>query len=213
MSKNNILSSSEQYVKKSNRRLLIFGIVALLAFFFGLLMLTSGGKKDVVDETPYVPDSSGPIVTPKMDDFRLGGASANRDITLTAYPENVSLPNVVLGSSAEGIVTLTATKGAIRIEDISLAETQVDGFVLDMGTCKVNEVLLPDESCNIKVLWAPVSILAYSNYINIRWRQDINSYPPPEQQVSRVLISGQSTDSKDCVICEDKYAESPCHLA
>ena len=207
MAKNTILSSSEQYVKKSNRRLLIVGIIALLAFLFGLLMLTSGRKEVQPEAVPVIPETVDPVIAPPVTGMELGNFGASV-ATLKVYPENVSLPNVVLGSSAEGIVTLTANGGPVRIEGIDLAENQADGFIVDMGTCQIGGVLMPDTSCNFKILWAPVSILAYSNYVNVRWRfDDPTAYPPPELQTARVNISGQSTDSKDCIICEDKYAE------
>ena len=204
---NKILSSSEQYVKKSNRRLLIFGIIALLAFLFGLLMLTSGGRKQEVEQKPIINTTQDPLIAPTNTGMDLTSAGDDSAL-LTAYPQDVSLTNVVLGSAAEAIVTLRAGNGPVRLESVDLAENQTDGFIIDYGTCVVGEVLAPSTSCNLKILWNPVSVRSYSNYLNIRWRlDDLTVYPPPEQKTTIVNITGQSTDSKDCIICETKEVD------
>ncbi len=204
MANNTVLSSSEQYVKKSNRRLLILGIVALLAFLFGLLMLTAGNDDVKPEETPIINTTQDELLKTTGTGFDFAADPAGA-VSLSAYPQNVVLADVVLGGAAEAIVTLTAKSAPVRIEAIELAENQTDGFIIDNGTCVVGEALPVDGTCNLKVLWTPVSIRSYSNYLNIRWRlDDATVYPPPAQQTLIVNITGQSTDSKDCVICETK---------
>ena len=158
-------------------------------------------------ETPTITTVDDPLVANTNPILDLNPDAADATF-LKAYPENVTLNNVVLGSAAEAVVTLTAGVAPVRIETIDLAENQSDGFIVDNGTCTVGEVLSAGESCNLKVLWNPVSIRSYSNFLNIRWRlYDLTRVPPPPLNTLIVDISGQSTDSKDCVICETKEAD------
>ena len=205
MAKNTVLSTSEQYVKKSNRLLLVAGIVTLLVFLFSFMFVMSGRKGEKPAETPTIVEAQEPLIDHDKNNLDLNFDGSNNAV-LTAYPENVALNNVVLGGVAEAVVTLTAGSMPVRIEGMDLAEVQSDGFIVDEGTCR--EVLQPNATCNLKIMWNPVSIRTYSNFLNIRWRvEDTVHFPPPALNTLIVNISGQSTDSKDCVICETKEAD------
>lgn len=86
-----------------------------------------------------------------------------------------------------------------------LAEQQVDGFKLDTN-CVVDKEMAVGETCNIKVLWNPVSLLQLQNNLTITWRENNPAVFRNEKTV--VQISANSTDSKDCVICENVSAEA-----
>ena len=203
MAKNTILSSSELYAKKTNRRLLIIGIVALLGLLFGLLILTSTGRRTVDVEKPTVTTSPDALLADVPSGFDLASGLSD-GVALKAYPENVQMKDIVIGSAAEAVVTLTASGGPIRLEAMDLAEVQQDGFIID-GDCKVGDVIAMGSSCNLKVLWNPVSIRSYSNYLNVRWRlDDPTAFPVPELQTLIVNITGQSIDSVNCVVCEER---------
>lgn len=205
MAKNTTLSSSEQYVKRSNRRLLIIGIMALLVFLFGFFGIISGTRTKKQEEKPTVVTTTDPLIKPEPVDVVQFPNDANSS-ALTAYPTDVVLNNVVLGGVAEAVVTLTVGAKPVRIESMDLAEVQSDGFIVDEGSCR--DVLMPDSTCNFKIMWNPVSIRTYSNFLNIRWRlEDPTAFPPPAINTTIVNISGQSTDSKDCVICETKEVD------
>lgn len=203
MAKNTILSSSELYAKKTNRRLLIIGIVALLGLLFGLLILTSTGRRTVDVEKPTVTTSPDALLADVPSGLDLA-SGLSEGVALKAYPENVQMKDIVIGSAAEAVVTLTASGGPIRLEAMDLAEVQQDGFIID-GDCKVGDVIAMGSSCNLKVLWNPVSIRSYSNYLNVRWRlDDPTAFPVPELQTLIINITGQSIDSVNCVVCEER---------
>ncbi|MGN1091717.1 MAG: hypothetical protein ACI4RJ_04435, partial [Alphaproteobacteria bacterium] len=202
------LSSSEQYVRKSNRRLLVIALIAFFAFLIGLLLLSGGSRAPEEELKPNI--VSEPIGSKREVDAGMEfGSKSSEGLSLSAYPTSVSMTGVVLGSSAEAVITLTANGGPIRLEGLTLAQEQQDGFIISpTENCGIGKVIPAGASCNIQVLWNPISIRSYSNYLTIRWRlDDATMYPPPEQKTLRVDISGQSTDSKDCVICETKEAE------
>jgi len=206
MVKNTGLSSSEQYVKKSNRWLLVAGIVGAIAFLFALIMLTSGGTEVKKRDELIVPDTMDDLIkdTPVAFNFDESETAAG----LKVFPERVDLTNIVVGSAAEAVVTVTAQKSPIRLEGIDLAEAQTDGFVIENGACQIGMVLAPDTSCNFKVKWNPVSLRSYSNYINVLWRkEDPTAALPGELKTTEIAIFGQSKDTENCVICEDKYAQ------
>ena len=205
MAKNTTLSSSEQYVRRSNRWLLVVGIITLLVFLFLFMGIMSGMQREKPVEKPTVVVDVDPLIKPEAGDLMPVSDGSSTSL-LTAYPENVALNNVALGGVAEAVVTLTVGGRDVRIETMDLAEVQSDGFIVDEGTCR--DVLRANTTCNLKIMWNPVSIRTYSNFLNIRWRiEDPTAYPPPSLNTLIVDISGQSTDSKDCIICETKEAD------
>jgi len=208
MANNTFLSSSEQYVKKSNRLWLLLGIGLLIAFLV-ILMLTFRGTKRPVDETvvPFKQSEDPFLNKQQTDPFNLV-SDADGSIRLIPTPEKVEMNSVVVGGSAETILTLKAVNGPVRLTSLKMVETQQDGFTLE-GSCVADTVLEKDSTCNVKILWNPVSVRLLQNNLDITWKvEDPTVYPPPSEQTLMVSVSGQSTDSKDCVICEDKSAET-----
>lgn len=198
----NYTSMSEQYVKKSNRRLLVFGIVLFLIFAVALFAL-SGRNQQTTSSTP---------IDYNVDDFaRLNNPDAasatfpRGTAVLEVMPAAVNMNNVVLGSNVESVVTLTAANAPIFFLGAELAEQQADGFKLDTN-CVVDKEMAVGETCNIKVLWNPVSLLQLQNNLTITWRENNPAVFRNEKTV--VQISANSTDSKDCVICENVSAEA-----
>lgn len=198
----NYTSMSEQYVKKSNRRLLIFGIVLFLIFALALFAL-SGRNQQTEDLTPidYNTDDFERLSNPdaSLTTFTRGSA------TLKVTPDVVNMDNVVLGSNVESVITLTANNAPIFFLGAELAEQQQDGFKLDTN-CVVDKEMAVGETCNIKVLWNPVSLLQLQNNLTITWRENNPTVFRNEKTV--VQIRANSTDSKDCVICENVSAEA-----
>ncbi len=210
MQENRGVSSSEQYIKKSNRLLVILSLVVFVVFAFLGLTLCSGGRNTEVEETPlnYINalDSTPGSTGGDVNLFARGNAM------LKVTPEQVDMNNVVIGSQVEAIVTIKAENTPIIFLGMSLAEEQPDGFKVE-SSCEPNASLAVDSSCNIKVLWNPVSLRQLQNTLNIRWRED--SQTAFRENTASVLIRAQSTDSKDCVICEDirKEAEAKPRMA
>lgn len=198
MTENRSLSSSEQYIKKSNRKLLIIGLILLVAFFVALMLVSN--KKTVVQQKAPVDF--------RTDDFA-EAAGVKKDASLLPFgggaklvpePAEVAMNNVVLGSKAESIIVLTAQNSPILFLGMELAEAQQDGFTLET-TCTPNMKLEANASCNIKVLWNPVALRQIQNILYVRYREDsTSSYR--EERLS-INLKAQSTDSKDCVICEN----------
>ncbi len=202
MQENRGLSSSEQYIKKSNRRLLIIGILLLIGFLFAL-SLFSGEREEQRDTSTinYRNDLT-------LDMGNSGGdvnLFARGDAQLKLTPEQVDMNNVVIGSEVEAVVTLTAENTPIIFLGYALAEEQPDGFKLETS-CTPESSIAVGATCNIKVLWNPVSLRQLQNTLTIRWRED--SQTSFRERQSTVLIRAQSTDSKDCVICEDVRKEA-----
>lgn len=202
MAENRSLSSSEQYIKKSNRRLLFIGLGLLVLFLIALAFL-SDNKTDVQSKAP---------VDFRTDDFA-EAAGVRRDASLLPYggnaqlvpdPNQVNMTNVVLGSKAESIITLKATNAPILFLGMELAQAQQDGFTLET-TCTPNARIDMDASCVVKVLWNPVELRQIQNTLNIRWREDSNAVY--REETTSVRLTAQSTDSKDCVICENVTAQ------
>ena len=198
----NYTSMSEQYVKKSNRRLLVFGIV-LFAIFALALFALSGRNQQTLSSTPidYNVDDFERLSRPNADAATFPRGTA----ALEVMPSAVSMSNVVLGSNVESVITLTAANAPIFFLGAELAEQQVDGFKLDTN-CVVDKEMAVGETCNIKVLWNPVSLLQLQNNLTITWRENNPAVFRNEKTV--VQISANSTDSKDCVICENVSAEA-----
>lgn len=202
MKENRGLSSSDIYIKKSNRRLLLIGLGLLLVFLIALAFISEGRKSRQERPTiEYNNELSASQLGQTGDASLFPRGSANLKID----PTTVDMNNVVIGSKAEAIVTLTAENAPILFLGMDLAEVQQDGFMLET-TCTPNAVIAKDASCNIKVLWNPVSLRQIQNIMNIRWKEDSPSVFREER--TAVNIRAQSTDSKDCVICEDVRAQA-----
>ncbi|MDR2901739.1 MAG: hypothetical protein LBU87_01335 [Lactobacillales bacterium] len=202
MKQNRSVSASEQYVKSSNKKIILFGVIflliALIAWFF-----IAEYKQEAPDRTSIDFTSSAFDRTTGKDaslaNFPRGSAA------LSVQPTLVTMDNVVLGSRAEAVVTLTAQNAPILFLGASLAELQQDGFILD-SSCTQGARLEANTSCNIRVLWNPVALRQIQNNLNITWKEDNPSIF--KNETTTVQIRAQSTDSKDCVICEDVRAQA-----
>ncbi len=200
MKENRGLSSSEQYVKKSNRTLLFGGLLLLVIFFVALAFISD--KKPIQDTKPAInweveiestPDSQGGDVP----GFERG------DAILSVVPDQIDMNNVVIGSQVEALIKLTAENGNILYKGASFLENQQDGFSIET-TCKENETLQSGQECLIKVLWNPVSLRQLQNVLTVQWEIDSADAPgfTDKEKSTTVQVKAQSTDSKDCVICE-----------
>ena len=209
--KDALMSSSEQYIQKSNRTLLLIGVGAFVLFLFALFYSMGAFESTPVETTQtadssvYFPDrSSIDIELNRSADPLLVTQKEKNVLALKPSPENVSMEGVVIGGVAESVLTLTAEGGPIRIVSMELVEKQQDGFKIE-GACQEDMVLKEGASCNAKVVWQPSSIRRIQNNLSVVWKlDDITMYPPPKEKTLIVTIAGQSTDSKDCIICEDK---------
>lgn len=202
MKEEKTLSSSEQYVKKSNRRLLFIGLGLLVLFLIALLLLSEKPQQGapVSQVIPGMGEYAGGITG---DGGRVAFSRGSAD--LAAQPSQVSLDNVVLGSQVEAIVILTAKEAPIRLLSAQFAETQQDGFVFE-GTCAADTVIPMNQSCTVKILWNPVALRQIQNTLVVRWREDNPAVF--RDSTLNVLVKAQSTDSADCVICEDVRAQA-----
>ena len=199
-------SLTERSKKRSNRFWFLLGLALVIIFGMAYCGLQNRYYGRTVNETPVDlrndPDSRLKPTSGEFDDFRPGEGF------LEATPTDIEMNGVVLGSQAEAIVTMTAKQAPIQFIGMELAETQEGGFILG-GSCEPNRIIQKDSTCSIKVMWNPVALRQIQNTLNIRWRED----NPGVFEEGRTTISlkAQSTDSKDCVICEtpckDKEAE------
>ncbi|MBR6674324.1 MAG: hypothetical protein IKL32_00165, partial [Alphaproteobacteria bacterium] len=203
MAENRSLSSSEQYIKKSNRRLLFIGLGLLLAFLIALALIPSKQTKRQQEEISITGVSD--VFGEKSGMEAKGVLPYGDNVKLVPNPDKVEMNNVVLGSKAEALIVLTAKNAPILFRGWDLAETQQDGFSIET-TCVPNKSLAIDESCNVKVLWNPVELRRISNILNIKWR--VNRTEIYREETLSIPLSAQSTDSKDCVICETAAAEA-----
>ena len=203
MAENRSLSSSEQYIKKSNRRLLFIGLGLLLAFLIALALIPSKQTKGQQEEISITGVSD--VFGEKSGMEAKGVLPYGDNVKLVPNPDKVEMNNVVLGSKAEALIVLTAKNAPILFRGWDLAETQQDGFSIET-TCVPSKPLAIDESCNVKVLWNPVELRRISNILNIKWRVD--STEIYREETLSIPLSAQSTDSKDCVICETAAAEA-----
>lgn len=193
------LSSSEQYAKGSNRKLLFLGLGLLVLFVVALIFMS--GREDTAPQAPQLDWNSADFELAVKNEAE-GASFARGSASLEAQPASVNMDGVVLGSQAEAIVTLTARNAPIEFIGMEFAEEQVDGFSIQ-GTCTPNLKIEQDKSCNVKLLWNPTSLRQLQNILNIRWKEDSPSVF--REEILSVQVKAQSTDSKDCVICE-----SPC---
>ena len=203
MAENRSLSSSEQYIKKSNRRLLFIGLGLLVAFFIALSLIPSKQEKQINDDIT-VPPVRPDIVNPNGPSIK-DVMPYDSSVKLVPNPDKVEMNNVVLGSKAEELIVVTAKNAPILIREWELAETQQDGFSIET-TCVPTKPIAVNESCNFKVLWNPVELRRISNVLNIKWRVD--SPDVYHEETTSISLSAQSTDSKDCVICETAASEA-----
>lgn len=203
MAENRSLSSSEQYIKKSNRRLLFIGLGLLLAFLIALALIPSKQTTKAREDISITGVSD--VFGEKSGVEAKGVLPYGDNVKLVPNPDKVEMNNVVLGSKAEALIVLTAKNAQILFRGWDLAETQQDGFSIET-TCVPNKPLAIDESCNVKVLWNPVELRRISNILNIKWRVD--STEIYREETLSIPLSAQSTDSKDCVICETAAAEA-----
>lgn len=195
------VSMSEQDTKKSNLKLWIAGLVLLLFGLIGFCSLSGQNRwRGVVEDpinTDYTPEGGANPQDPTYPSFGSGTA------TLQAEPDRVNMTGVVLGSKAEAVITLTARDNAVMLLGLELADnTQENGFTWE-GTCRQNAIVAANDTCTLKILWNPTSLRQIQNTLAIRWRA--NTEVAFEEQTLNIPLTGQSTDSKDCVICE-----SPC---
>ncbi len=200
MAQNRSQSSSEQYIKKSNRRLLFGGLLFLIVFLMALAFM-SGGNKQRDQQTPM--EYTNEILDDNQTNITQPDLFARGDAKLRIEPSQIDMNNVVIGSKVEAILTLTAENTPIEFLGMDLAEQQVDGFTLD-SNCS-GTPLEAGKSCTIKVFWNPVALRQLQNNLTVRWKE--YSQIPLKDQSSVVQIKAQSTDSKDCVICEDIRAK------
>ncbi|MBQ8251282.1 MAG: DUF3659 domain-containing protein [Alphaproteobacteria bacterium] len=213
MQENRGLSSSEQYVKKSNRKLLFGGILLLLVFFIALAFISNKSSHQEVQPNIDFVDTTVPGIDDQDSSVNV---FARGNAQLKVVPEQIDMNNVVIGSQVEATINLTAENTPIIYKGASFVNEQQDGFAIET-TCKNDESLPVGSGCLIKVLWNPVSLRQLQNILTIEWKED--SQTSFEIKKTTVQVKAQSTDSKDCVICEtvskedavkeQKYAMGP----
>ena len=213
MQENRGLSSSEQYVKKSNRKLLFGGILLLLVFFIALAFISNKSSHQEVQPNIDFIDSTVPGIDENDSSVNI---FARGNAQLKVVPEQIDMNNVVIGSQVEATINLTAENTPIIYKGAAFVNEQQDGFAIET-TCKTDESLPVGSGCLIKVLWNPVSLRQLQNILTIEWKED--SQTSFEIKKTTVQVKAQSTDSKDCVICEtvskddavkdQKYAMGP----
>lgn len=198
-------SVSAQSKRRTNYLLLVFGLVIAVLFLLAWCRMQPKKERQVVPKSSQdytLTDFDGNTI----DEAGLTNLSSRGDAQLVVIPpEMVMSPNVVIGSEAEAPITLRAENAPILLNSKDLAEQQEDGFVLS-GSCMNKERLEKDEECIIKVQWAPKTLRNIQNTLVIRWRE----HNPAVFKIERtnVILKAQSTDSKDCVICEDIRKEA-----
>ena len=192
-------SVSEQSKKRTNYLLLIFGIVLALLFLLAWCRSKPEEKKQVVQQTPerYDIESFDPDAESSADLPTFSRGDAQLIVTPT---EVVMTPNVVIGSQAEAPIILRAENAPILLKDKSLAEQQENGFELS-GPCMTMERLAKDEECVLTVSWTPKTLRNIQNTLTIQWHEHSSSVFRTER--TNIILKAQSTDSKDCVICEN----------
>ncbi len=202
MAENRSQSSSEQYTKSSNRKLLFGGIILLVVFLVALAFI-SGSRKTVEapEPIPYTNDD----ISSDITDIQSDPLFARGDADLQVSPDHIDMNNVVIGSKVEAVLTLTAANATpVEFLGMELAEQQTDGFSLETN-CSSEVSIQPDKSCTIKVFWNPIALRQLQNNLIIRWKEDSKTSYAEKKTI--IQIKAQSTDSKDCVICENVTAE------
>ncbi|MGN0919154.1 MAG: TrbI/VirB10 family protein [Alphaproteobacteria bacterium] len=198
-------SLSAQSQKRTNYLLLAFGVVLALLFMLAWCRMQPKPEAQVYQQSPVdltVTSFEGEEEEPA--DFP--NLSSRGDAQLVVTPSEVVMsPNVVIGSEAEAPIILRAENAPILLISKGLAEPQEDGFLLS-GSCMSLERLAKDEECTLKVSWSPKTLRNIQNTLVIQWREHSTSVFRTER--TNVLLKAQSTDSKDCVICEDIRKEA-----
>ncbi len=200
MTENRGLSSSEQYVKKSNRKLLFGGLFLLIVFFVALSFISE--KAPVQNPTENIDWDDEYVTKNDAQGGQFQGFDRG-DVSLKVVPEQIDMNNVVIGSQVEALIKLTAENGSVLYKGATFLENQQDGFSMET-TCKENESLASGQECLIKVLWNPVSLRQIQNVLTIQWEEDSATAAgfSDREKKTTVQVKAQSTDSKDCVICE-----------
>ena len=196
-----LLSSSDKYLKKSNRTLLLVGIFAFLAFFVGLIILLSGGEQQKEDAKVTVDGASDAFT-----DISGGGADnfaafdePSSSIKLNITPEVLRFDQVVLGTSAEGAITITPSSGRVSIMEIAFENNPDDGFKLE-SKCKPNDILTADLSCTVVVKWEPKTARTIQSNLAIKWRDETVGAIGKTVMVS---VSAMAIDTSLCGVCDE----------
>ena len=200
-----LLSSSDRYLKKSNRMLLIVGIVALLAFLGGIIVLLSGEEEQKEDAKVTIggsAESTTNVLGSDADRFNMNmpeDAAAPQSVRVVATPDALKFDQVVLGTLAEGTITLSASSGRVGIIAVEFEENQQDGFTLE-NKCKDDQILTPDATCNVIVRWEPKTARSIQSNLSIRWRDE--SFGIIGKKVI-VPVSAMAIDTSMCGVCDE----------
>lgn len=199
-------SLSAQSKRRTNYILLAFGLILLLLFLLAWCSMQTEEKKPTVQESS--PDwKIVPIDGNGTDPKSLPNLSNRGDAQLVVTPSSLDAQKVVIGSDTDWPFVLRAENAPVKLESITLAEKQEDGFVLS-GACMEKERLARDEECILTVSWSPKTLRSIQNILTILWREDAPSVFKKERK--DVILKAQSSDSKDCVICKcDKEEKVP----
>ena len=182
--------------------LLVVGIVALLAFLTGVIILLSGDeerKKDAEVTIDGSAESSSSIVGGNADSFNLAEEPQPSTVRLVASPESLRFDQVVLGTTAEGTLTLSASSGRIGITSVEFENKQEDGFVLE-NKCRKDIVLSGDMTCNVVVRWEPKTARTIQSNISIRWSDE--TFGGIGRRVI-VPVSAMAIDTSMCGVCDE----------
>ena len=198
-----VLTHSEAYVKKTNRIMLVIGITCLSIFLFGLYLLATGGEetKDYTD--PIFTDNDDALnigaVSPLNSDIIQFGDVEDAALPITLTPNPVPLGQVVLGTSADNVLTIGTTgKSTIKIVSVNLAEPPADGFVFNEECTGVT--LTGKETCNIVMKWTPVIAGNVQNNFIISWYE--TNLGEANTKSEKVPVIGNAIRKEDCNFCE-----------
>ncbi|MDY6407792.1 MAG: hypothetical protein SPL08_03715, partial [Pseudomonadota bacterium] len=193
----NNASLNERSKKRSNRIWFLLGLALIILTLVLIAGLQGGYRGQRTAEQPVdLTSDNDPRLGQTPNEFNRFGSGEGY---LEANPTTVEMNGVVLGSAAEAVVTMTAKRGKILFIGMELAEEQEGGFLL-AGTCEPNKVIQPDNSCTLKIMWNPTTLRQIQNTLTIRWREDDPGIF--DEGKTEIVLKAQSTDSKDCVICE-----------
>ena len=196
-----LLSSSDKYLKKSNRTLLLVGIFAFLAFFIGLIVLLSGGeaqKEDAKVTVEGASDAFTDITGGDADNFS-NFDEPSTGVKLNVTPDVMRFDQVVLGTSAEGALTITPSSGRVSIMEIAFENNPDDGFKLE-SKCKPNDILTTDLSCTVIVKWEPKTARTIQSNLAIKWRDETAGAIGKTVLVS---VSAMAIDTSLCGVCDE----------
>ncbi|MBO7483877.1 MAG: TrbI/VirB10 family protein [Alphaproteobacteria bacterium] len=202
---NNRESLSEQSKRRTNYLLFGVGSVLLLFFLLAWCSMQPEEKTERPRENPDVfnlyREGGDPGKDADMPVFASQG-----DAQLIITPREVVMDKVIIGSEVAHSVVLRAENAPLLLKKKELAEKdQKEGFDLG-GSCMSLDRLEKNEECLLKVSWHPTELRNIQNTLTITWIEDSRSVFKEERSV--IILKGQSTDSKDCVICEDIRKEA-----